>query len=266
MLLLHPVAVRLPGRDLALRLLVRDDPSSSKIDEEELSRLEPSLPEDVRRLVGQRARLRGEHDPTVGRLVPAAGAQAVAVERRPDDASVGERDRRRTVPRLHQALVERVEPAQLARHVVPSFVRLGDHHHQRVRERAARQHEQLEHVVERRGVRAARPDHGQHLREIGAEEVRGELRLARTHPVDVAAQRVDLAVVRDESIRMRELPARERVRRVARVDERDRRLDPGIAEVEVEPLELRRRQHPLVDERSRGQARHDELGAGLALH
>ena len=37
LLLLHPVAVRLPGRDLALRLLVRDDPSSSKIDEEEFS-------------------------------------------------------------------------------------------------------------------------------------------------------------------------------------------------------------------------------------
>ena len=111
----------------------------------------------------EHARLGGEHDPAVGGLVPAAGAEAVAVERRADHAPVGERDRRRAVPRLHQALVERVEAAQLGRHVVAALVRLGDHHHQRVRQRAAGEHEQLEHVVERRGVGAAGPDDRQHL-------------------------------------------------------------------------------------------------------
>ena len=98
----------------------------------------------------------GEHDPAVGGLVPAAGAEAVAVERRADHAPVGERDRGRPVPRLHQALVERVEAAQLGGHVVAVLVRLGDHHHQRVRQRAAGEHEQLEHVVERRRCRSRR--------------------------------------------------------------------------------------------------------------
>ena len=49
-----------------------------------------------------------------------------------------------------------------------------------------REHEQLEHVVEGRRVGAAGPDDRQHLREVVAEELGGELRLARAHPVDVA--------------------------------------------------------------------------------
>ena len=42
-----------------------------------------------------------------------------------------------------------------------------------------------------------------------------QLRLARAHPVDVAPQGVDLAVAGDHPVRMRELPAREGVRRIA---------------------------------------------------
>src|SRR3954454_15624395 len=100
-----------------LRLLVRDDAALLEVDEEELARLQSPLADDVRRCVGERARLGGENDPAVARLVPAAGAEAVAVERRADHAAVGERDRRRTVPRFHQALMEGVETAQLLRHV-----------------------------------------------------------------------------------------------------------------------------------------------------
>ena len=46
-------------------------------------------------------------------LHPAAGAQAVAVERRADDAAVGEADGGRAVPRLHEAGVEGVEALEL---------------------------------------------------------------------------------------------------------------------------------------------------------
>ena len=154
----------------------------------------------------------------------------------------------RPVPRLHQALVVRVEARQLGRQVVAALVRLRDHHHHRVRQRAAREHEQLEHVVEGRRVRAARPDDRQHLREVVAEELRRELRLARAHPVDVAAQRVDLAVVRDQPVRVRELPARERVRREARVHERERVCEALVEQIGEVAAELRRGQHSLVDD------------------
>ena len=74
---------------------------------------------------------------------------------------------------------------------------------------------------------------GRILREVVAEELGGELRLARAHPVDVAAQRVDLAVVGDHPVRVRELPAREGVRRVAGVHERERRGGALVPQVRV---------------------------------
>ena len=60
---------------------------------------------------------------------------------------------------------------------------------------------------------------------------RFEQRLAGAHPVDVAAERVDLAVVRDVAVRMRAIPARERVGAEARVHQRERRLHRGVLQV-----------------------------------
>jgi hypothetical protein len=106
-----------------------------------------------------------------------------------------------------------------------------DHHHHRVRERAAGEDEQLERVVEHRRVAAVRVDDREDLLDVVAEELGLEERLAGVHPVDVAAERVDLAVVRDVAVRVRAVPARERVRAEARVDERERRLHRGVLQV-----------------------------------
>ena len=168
-----PLAVRLGRRDPLLDLLVGHDPALGEIDQEQLARRQPALAQDVRRRLVEHAGLRGEHDPAVARLHPASGTQAVAVERRADHAAVGEGDRRRAVPRLHHARVERVERAQVLGQVVAPLPRLRHHHHHRVREAAAGEHQQLEHVVERRRVRAAGAHDRQHLR-------RGRRRTART--------------------------------------------------------------------------------------
>ena len=88
-----------------------------------------------------------------------------------DDPPVGERDRRRPVPRLHQAGVVGVEALQLVRHVVAVLVGLGDHHHQRVRKRTPGEDEQLEHVVEHRRVGAVGTDHRQDLCQVGTEQL-----------------------------------------------------------------------------------------------
>jgi len=84
--------------------------------------------------------------------------------------------------------------------------RLRDHHEDRVRQRSPVHHEELEDVVERGRVRQALAGHGQDLLEVVAEEVRAAERLAGAHPVDVAAERVDLAVVGDVAVRVRQRP------------------------------------------------------------
>ena len=258
--LVEPLAVRRAAGDLRLDLLVLDDPAAGQVDQEQVAGLQATLAQDVLGRLVEHAGLGGEDDPAVLRLHPAAGAQAVAVERRADHGAVGEGDRRRAVPRLGQAAVEGIEAAELVAHVLAVVVGLGDHHHHRVRQRPACEHEQLEHVVEVGRVRACRADDRQHLVQVVAEELGGELRLARAHPVDVAAHRVDLAVVGDHPVGVRELPAREGVGREARVDQDERALHPGVEQVGVAMAELRRHQHPLVDDRARGEARDHEVG------
>ena len=189
------------------------------------------------------------------RHVVARRTQAVAIEHGADHRAVGERDRRRAVPRLHQRRVVFVERLQRRRHALVGRPRLRDHHQDRVRQRAPGHHQELEHVVERRRVAAAFADDRQQLLQVVAEQRRLQQPLARLHPVDVAAQRVDLAVVRDEAVGMRERPGRERVRAEALVHERERRLHVRVGQIGEHRLDLLRRQHALVDQRARRQAR-----------
>ena len=165
-LLLVPARVRPLGRELLLHLGVVDDPALGEVDEEELARAETTLAEDVGGRHVEDSRLGGEHDPAVARLEPAARTKAVPVERRADHAAVREGERGRPVPRLGEAAVVGVEPGDLGRDVVAALVGLGNHHRDRVRERATGEHEQLEDVVEGRRVGAARPDDREHLLEV----------------------------------------------------------------------------------------------------
>ena len=222
---------------------------------------EPALAGDL--LLGhlERARLRGDRDPAVLGDQPAARAQPVAVERRAHEAAVGEDDRRRPVPGLDQARVVVVEALRLGRdQALAVLVGARDHHHRRVGERAAREAEQLEDVVEGERVRGAGRDQRQAALEVRPEQRRLQDRLAGLHPVDVPGDRVDLAVVGDHPVRVGELPARERVGREARVDDREGAPQLRVAQVGVEARELGRGQHPLVDDGPRRDRGERDLG------
>ena len=262
---LVPLGVRLAPRRLALGLLVGDDPALVEVDQEQLARGQPALALHVLGRDGHHAGLGREHDVALGVLDPAPGTQAVAVEHRAGEPPVGEDHRGRPVPRLHQARVEVVEALDVGIEVLAGPVGLGDHHHHRVRDRAAAQHEQLEHVVEDRRVRATLAHDRDHLLQVVAEQLGGELRLACAHPVDVAAQRVDLAVVGDHPVRVGQLPARERVGREARVHQRQTGRQTRVAKVGEVARQLRRGQHSLVDDRAAREAGQRDLAAGGAL-
>ena len=157
--------------------------------------------------------------------------------------------------------MEGVEALQVVRQVIAIAIGLGNHHHRRVRQRAPGEHQQLEHVVERRRVGVSRRDDRQDLLQVLAEQLAAQLALASAHPVDVAHHRVDLAVVADHPVGVRELPARERVGREARVHQRERALGALVAQVGVELRQLVADQHALVVDRAR-RARYD-VQAGL---
>ncbi len=258
LLLVEQRAVGPPARERVLQLVVADDAARDRVDEQHAAGLEPVVDEHLAGIEVEHAGLRGEHEQPVAGQRVARGAQAVAVERGADLAAVRERDRGGAVPRLEQRGVELVERADVVRHL--GVVRPGrrDQHRQRVRGRAARHHEQLERGIERSRVGPALVDDREQLREVVAEQRRAQAGLARVHPRAVAAHRVDLAVVREVVERLGEVPRAERVRREARVHERDRRLDERLAQVGVVEPELRGAVQALVGQRRVREARDRE--------
>ncbi len=260
-----PVAIRMRARELALQLLVGHDAAARGVHEEDAPGLDAPLEDDLLGLQIQHTDFRRHHHQAVARDAIPRRTQAVPVEDGADHRPVREGDRRRAVPRLHQRRVVLVEGPQVRIHGGIARPRFRDHHQDRVRQRSAGHDEQLEHVVERRGVAAPLADDRQQFAQVVAEQRRLQQALAGLHPVDVAAQRVDLAVVRDEAIRMRERPRGEGVGAEPLVHEGQRGFDVGVVEIREGRLDLRGGEHALVDEGARRQARDVEplsIGGG----
>ena len=85
----------------------------------------------------------------------------------------------------------------------------------------------------------------------------------RLHPGDVALDRRDLAVVAERPERLRAAPGGGGVRAVAAVEEDEARGEVLVAQVGVEPPDLRQLREPLVDDGAVREARDREVGADL---
>ena len=249
----EPFAIGMRRRQIALHLFIGDDTSLLEINEQHFSRLQAPFGDDLLFRNRQHAHFGGHHDKAIVGDDVACGAQAVAVERRADLASVGEGDSRGAVPRLHQRRVIFIEGAALLIHQRIAGPGFGNEHHHRVRQRIAALHEEFECIVEAGGVRLALIRNRPEFLDVVTKQVGGDRGLPRRHPVHIAAQCVDLAVMGDHAVGMRQRPGRERVGRKALVDERKRRFHALVAQVQKIITELGGQQHALVDERARGQ-------------
>ena len=162
----------------------------------------------------------------VGGDAVARRPQAVAIEHRADQRAVGEGDRRRAVPRLHQRRVVLVERPHRRIHRRVAGPRLRDHHQHRVRQRSARPSPgtrarcRTSRCRCRPGGSPAAPCAGRRRARVDCSRP-SRARIQLTLPL----QRVDLAVVGDVAVRVRERPRRERVGREALVHQRQRRLE-----------------------------------------
>ena len=161
--------VRQRARRIALQLIVVQHAAGHGVDQQHLAGLQPPLALHARRGKRERAGFGREHHEIVRSHCPSAGAQPVAIERGADHATIRERQGGGTIPGLHHGRMELVERAPLRIHQSVALPRLGNEHHQRLRQGAAAVHEKFEHVVERRRVALVGTDDRIELLEIGAE-------------------------------------------------------------------------------------------------
>ena len=259
----QPLPVRLPTSQARLYLLVAQEHLPLRIHGDHLAGAEPPLLHNGALVHVGGAHLRGHDADAVLAYLVTRGAQAVAVQRRCRDCPVRERKRRRAVPRLHEAGVVLVEGAEHGVHVGHVLPRLRHQHRHRVERVPAGHHEQLQHVVQARRIAEPLLDDGQQVGCLVAPGAGPEF--PRTHPVAIALERVDLAVVPQHPERLGQLPLGESVRAVALVQHREGGRVVRVVQVAVERLQLRRDQHALVDDRA-VRERGDVRPRAFALH
>ncbi len=262
---LDPRAIGLRRGERAFELRVIDDAPLLRIHEQHLPRLQSPFLDDLPLGDVEHAHFGGHHHAIVVGDDEARRPQAVAVECGTDLTTVGERHRGRAVPRLHQRGMVFVERTAVLVHQRVACPRFRNHQHHRVGQRIPAHDQELEAVVERSRVGLPVVDERPDLVQILAQHRARDSLLAGADPVDVAAQRVDFAVVADESERVREVPRRKRVGREALVHHRQCRHHALVLEVEEILADLVREQHPLVDECARRHRRHVELLAVAQL-
>ncbi len=131
----------------------------------------------------------------------------------------------------------------------------GYEHGHGVGQVAAGHEEELDGVIEAGGIAAARCDHGEELAEVVAEQGGRQDRLASIHPVDVAAEGVDFAVVGNVAVGVGELPGGEGVGGEALVDETKTTPHFRIRQLQIEIGNLGGQQKALVNNRAAGKRR-----------
>ncbi|AGA32312.1 hypothetical protein TVNIR_0610 [Thioalkalivibrio nitratireducens DSM 14787] len=235
-------------------LLLGNDSTAGGIEHEQRTGFQPSPRKNIARGNIQHSGLAGHDQPSItGDAVP-AGPQPVPVQHGGEPLPVGGDHQRRPVPGLHQRAVIRIEGAPARVHVlILLFPGLRDQHAQRVRQAASGNREQFQHVIQLCAVAESLPRKRPDFPNVGAEARRCERRLARPHPVLVAAQRVDLSVVHEVTIGVREIPGPEGVGGKTRVHQDHCGGDARIGQVGVIGAQLCTGQQTLVYDRGPGQ-------------
>ena len=249
----HHLAVVVAGGQIVLNLGVAHENAGLGVDGDHLAGGEASLLDDRILVESVHTHLGAQaEDAVVGDLVT-GGAKTVAVEAGADSHAVGEDQGGGAVPRFAEAGVVFVEGGEFGGDLLVTAPGRGNQHGHSVEEGSAGHGHDLDDVVEAGGIGSSGLDDRLEQVDVGAPEVGLQLGLAGLGPVAVAADGIDLAVVRQYPEGMGERPGREGVRAVALVVDAERGLVAGMREVGVELLERRGDQKALVDDEAVGE-------------
>ena len=248
---LDPAAVGAAAGHVALNLRIAQQPVRLQVEPEHFAGAQTAVALNGLGRDVQHAGLGGEDEGAVLAEGVARGAQAITVEHRPGADAVGEGHGRRAIPGLHQRGVILKEAAHVVAHVVRRAPGLGHEHQHRVGQVAPGLHQQLEHIIQARGVRLPRRHQRDELLDVPAKERTLELPFAGVEGVEVAAQGVDFAIVRQKAEGLGQRPGGEGVGGVALVGQDERRGEVLGLQVLVEGVELMGQQEALIDDAPR---------------
>ena len=256
---LQPFIVGFGGGQRALDLFVLDDTALFEVDQQHLARLQAPFAHNFlfrdRQYAGFGCQ---DHQIVVG-YDETRRSQPIAIEGCADLPSIGECDRRRSIPGFEQSRMVFVKGLALGIHQRVAGPGFRDQHHHGMRQRIAAGHQQFQRVVEACRVGLAVRNYWPHLVEFRPQKFGFHGTAACIHPVHIAANRIDLSVVRDKAIGVSQLPRRECVGGKALMHHSNCRLRQRVAQVLVKLTDQRRKQQALIDNRARRKGRHVQM-------
>ena len=249
-----PLLVGFGAGQTGLQLFVVDHAALFQIDQEHLAGLQTPFAHDLALRNRQHAGLGAHDDHVVVGDDVARRAQAVAVERGADLAAVSEHDGGGAVPWLEHGSMVFIEGLAALVHGGVLFPRLGDHHHHGLADGVTRHRQQFQAVVECGGVGLTCEADGVELLQVGRQHGRRHHAFAGLHPVVVAFDGVDLAVVRHIAVGVSQWPLGESVGRETLVHQAQSRDAALVLQVQIISTDLIGQQQALVDRGAAGHA------------
>ena len=240
-----PLPVRMSSSQYMLQLFIFHDALFRCIDQEQFSRLQASLADDLVRRHRHSAGFRAQHDPIVFRHIVTGRAKSVPIQHAANYRSIAEADGCRAVPGFHhKGLVPVKIPFFLAhgRIFFPGFRNHGNHG---MGQGMTCHHQILQAVVEHGGIAAGIIHHREHLFHI-REKGRLCLAFPGIQPVHVAPDGIDFPVMYDIAVRMGPCPAGKRIGTETGMDQSHGRSKIQIGKVQVKMPQLQGSKHAFI--------------------
>ena len=205
--LFQPFAIGRCFGQLTFQLGIFDDSAFFKVNQQHLARLKPPFARDVIFIKGQNAAFRSEADNVILGHTETCRAQAIAIQSRANLTTIGKAYCCRAIPWLHQSSVIFIKSAAAFIHQRIAAPCLWHQHHHRMSKRISTRQQQFERIIKAGRIRLTMRNDWPDLVEIRPQQITFHCAAARIHPVHIAANCVDFAIMRDQAERMRQTPA-----------------------------------------------------------
>ena len=243
-----PLAEGLAGRNQILQRRVFEKATVIQINADGLAGTNTALLHNA--VFGQlhHAGLRPNNQHAIRSHAIAQRPQAIAIQPRYNPAPIGGANRRWAIPGLHDGIAIKNQVTMRLRHGRVIAKAFGDQQRLGHGCIAPGAHQQFKHVIKCGGIRTTRLHHGLQIIHEGIKQRMGKSRLVRLHPIHIAMQRIDFAIMRQRAEGLRQAPGGEGIGGITLMINGEAADKPLIQQIRIEFRQRFREEHTLIDD------------------
>ena len=239
--------------NLVLNLIVADNAALLRINHQHTSGTQAIFFDNSCRINIYNTNLRCENDSIIICNIITRRSETITVKGSANSTAISKGHSCRSVPCLNQRIMIFEECLQIIIQMGIFAPRLRYHHHDSMRQTASAHQQKFQNIVEHAGIGTGFVNNRHNLLDIITPKTVAAHRLARTHPVDVAAQCIYFTVMHQITVGMSSLPAGKCIGTETGMDKSHCCFNRAVLHVRIKGLQLLCCQHAFIDNSTRGQ-------------